>query len=141
MDENEETRRQWRTTWRTNWLASIQEFADDKSQRRLWLDPTNTNPHFSFVEYMCSYFDDLNLSESGYQSALEQGLITPDEVAAVSDFHATARAYESPTDDYDHRAILADPKWAGVVASAKQAQAALLGIITDPRERRLLSEP
>ena len=42
-----------RRFWRANWLGSIQEFADGDTQRRMWLDLSNTNPHFSFVEYLC----------------------------------------------------------------------------------------
>jgi hypothetical protein len=135
VNDNQDLRR----NWRTNWLCSVQKFADDEKQRRSWLDPTNTNPHFSFAEYMCCYFDDLGLSDNGYDWALEQGLVSADEVAA--DFHTTARGYESPTDYYDHRAILADPNWMKVVASAKRAQAALLAVIGDAQERRLLREP
>ena len=137
MSDNQELRR----NWRTKWLGSIQEFADDESQRRLWLDPTNTNPHFSYAEYSCCYFDDLNLSDGGYEWALTEGLVSEEEVAAVADFHKIADAYESPTDDYDHEAILADPNWAETVAAAKRAQAALLSLIGDPHERRLLMEP
>ena len=137
MNDNLELRR----NWRTNWLSSIQELADDETQRRLWLDSTNTNPHFSFVECFCSYFDDLGLSDRGYKWAVMQGLLSEEEVAAVAGFHKIAHAYESPTDDYDHQAILADPKWADVVAAAKQAQAELLRLIDDPREHRLLMEP
>jgi hypothetical protein len=137
MNDNQESRR----NWRTKWLSSIQEFADDDTQRRLWLDLTNTNPHFSFVEYFCCYFDDLGLSDGGYQWALEQGFVSEREVSAVTGFHEIADAYDSPTDDHDHQAILADPKWAEVVAAAKEAQAELLGLIDDPHERRLLVEP
>jgi hypothetical protein len=137
MDESGDLRR----NWRTNWLSSVQEFADDESQRRLWLDTTNTNPHFSFVEYLSSYFDDLDLSDVGYECALKQGLLSEAEVAAVSSFHKTAGAYNSPANDYDHEAILADPKWAEVVAAAKRAQAELLDLIDDPHERQLLMEP
>ena len=137
MNDNPEFRR----NWRTNWLSSIRDFADDETQRRLWLDATNTNPHFSFVEYFCCYFDDLGLSDGGYEWTVKQGLLSEKEVAAVAGFHKTADAYDSPTDDYDHRAILADPKWAEVVAAAKRAQAELLGLVDDPHERQLLMEP
>lgn len=137
MTDNRELRR----NWRTNWLNSIQEFADDALQRRLWLDRTNTNPHFSFVEYMCCYFDGLRLSDGGYEWALSQNLISRDEVAAVAQFHQTADNYESPTNDYDHEAILADPRWSEVVQAAKRSQAVLVGLIQDPRERQLLLEP
>lgn len=137
MGEDQELRR----NWRINWLGSIQEFADKETQRRLWLDPTNANPHFSFVEYMCCYFDGLCLSDGGYPWALNEGVVTADEVAAVAEFHDMVKAYNSPTDDYDHRVILADPKWAEVVAAAKRAQTSLLRLIEDSGERRVLMEP
>ena len=137
MTDHEERRR----NWRRNWLQSIQEFADEQSQHRLCLDPTNTNPHFSFVECFCGYFDDLGLSEGGYEWAVNENLVTQGEVAAVTQFHQIADSYESPTDDYDHEAILADTKWAEVVKAAKCAQAALFALIENPYERRLLMEP
>ena len=137
MHDDEELRR----NWRTRWLSSIQEFADDETQKRLWLDRENTNPHFSFVEYICCYFDDLGLSDGNYDWALNEGLLSADEVAAVADFHRAADAYDSPTDDYDHEAILADPEWALVVAAAKRAQDSLAQLIDDSHERRVLLEP
>ena len=134
MSDNQELRR----NWRANWLGSIQEFADDDEQRRLWLDPPN--PHFSFGEYLCCYFDDLNLSKGGYEWAINESLVSPDEAAAVAQFHYLADGYHSPTDDFDHLAILADPKWVAVVEAAKRSKVALLGLIDDPNERRLLTE-
>jgi len=107
----------------------------------LWLDSKNTNPHFSFIEYFCCYFDDLNLSDGGYDWALSEGMLSADEVTAVAEFHQTADAYDSPTDDYDQQAILADPKWTEVVAAAKRAQDALSQLIDDAHERRFLLEP
>lgn len=136
MSDNQELRR----NWRANWLSSIQEFADDEAQRRLWLDPTNTNPHFSFGEYFCCYFDDLGLWRGGYEWAINESLVSRDEAAAVAQFHRLADAYDSPTDDFDHVAILADPKWVEVVEAAKRSKVALLGLIDNPNERRLLTE-
>lgn len=127
-----------RLGWRKNWLRSIQEFADGETQRRSWLNPMNRNPHFSFGEYFCSYFDDLNLSNGGYKWAIDEGLVSAEEVAAVAHFHESADTYDSPTDDYDHEAILADPKWAEVVSAAKEAQANLLPLLAEPAERRAL---
>lgn len=129
-----------RQGWRISWLSSIQEFADDEAQRRLWLDRNNTNPHFSFVEYMCSYFDDLDLSDGGYERALSEGLVSKEEAGAVSEFHRLAHVYDSPTDDYDHETILADEKWADLVEAAKRAKASLLCLIHDPQERQVLTE-
>jgi hypothetical protein len=136
MSDDSELRR----NWRSRWLGSIQEFADDEVQQRTWLDTTNTNPHFSFVEYFCCYFDDLGLSDGGYRWALNKGLVSENEAKAVSDFHRAADSYDRPTDDYDHKAILADPKWGEVVAGARHAQAALLPLLDDPQDRRFLVE-
>lgn len=73
MTDREELRR----NWRTNWLSSIQEFADEDTQRRLWLDPTNGNPHYSFGEYVCCYFDDLGLSDMGMIGPWRRGSSVP----------------------------------------------------------------
>ncbi len=132
--------REQRQNWRTNWLNSIQEFADDDTQRRLWLDPTNANPHFSYVDIVAAISTASVCQAAAISGALEQHLLSADEAAAVTEFHARADAYVSPTDDYDHEAILADPKWTRVVAAAQGAQASLLTLIDDPRERRLLTE-
>lgn len=137
MDENHELR----SGWRMRWLSSIKDFADEETQRRVWPDPANTNPHYSFVECFCCYFDDLDLSDDGYARALDEGLVSEAEVAAVADFHNFTDTYESPTDDYDHQAILMDANWTEVVALAKRAQAALLSLIEDPDERHMLGGP
>ncbi len=135
------TNQEQRESWRENWLGSIQEFADIEIQKRMWLDASNTNPHFSFVEYFCCYFDDLNLSSNGYISALDSGLVNAKEVAAVADFHQIADTYKSPTDVYDHQTILSDPLWLEVVAAALRAQSLLVELIDDPQERSALMNP
>jgi hypothetical protein len=136
MTQNNELRR----NWRINWLRSVQEVADRATQKRMWLDKENTNPHFSFVEYLCCYFNGLGL-EDGYQRAVSGGLLTSGEAKAVAAFHSIFNAYCPPNGDYDHEAILADPKWNDVVLGAQQAQAALLDIIDDTDERLSLTEP
>jgi hypothetical protein len=135
MDESVDLRR----SWRLNWLGSIHEFADYAAQRRHWLDPNNRNPHFSFVEYMCCYFDDLDLSNSGYEPIQNKGFLSASEVDAVRDFHAAANAYSSPTDDYDNQAILDDPNWQVVVRLAAIAKARLHILIVDPVEINALN--
>lgn len=106
----------------------------------MWLDLTNTNPHYSPVEYFACYFDDLGLSVGKYQSAVNEGLLSSDEAAAVLEFHSVADAY-SAEDMYDYEAVLADRKWTEVVVAAKRAQTMLLELIDDPVERRALTEP
>ncbi|MFT5064820.1 MAG: hypothetical protein ACJAXK_000453 [Yoonia sp.] len=108
-----------RQIWRDQWLSSIQEFADIETQNRMWLDRSNTNPHWSFTELMCCYFDDLRLTD--YSAALSEGMVTHKEVAAVANFHQMAINYQSPTNEYDFDRILADPKWLDVIAAALAA--------------------
>ncbi len=60
----------------------------------------------------------------------------------MAEFHALAEAYESPAgDDWDSEAVLADPRWQEVVRQAQRAQARLLPLLSDPAERKALTEP
>ena len=133
-----------RTLWRRRWLSSIQEFADLATQRRRWLDPGEPSPHYSFVEYICCYFDDLHLTsdDGGYGSAVADGYVTGREAATVAEFHALADAYEPPKgEEFEGERVLEDPNWLRVVEAARIAQAALLPLLTDAEERKLLLEP
>ena len=132
-----------RKNWRPRWLASIQEFADIKTQREKWLDPSNTNPHWSYIEYMCCYFDDLGLSDDlGLDGCVQNELLTAQEADATREFHVVAGAHNSPNDDdYDNAAVLADPKWLQVVEAAREAQRRLAALLTDPKELKLVLEP
>lgn len=126
-----------RTNWRANWLASIQELTDLEMQRATWLNPDNGNPHYSFIEYITVYFDDLLLGETngGYSARMAEGLLSEREADAASRLHLLLDDYKSPTDDYDHHAILADPAWHRVVATAQEAQAVLASLIAQPDEK------
>ena len=128
-----------RPRWRRNWLESISEFADQDLQRRSWFGgPDFNSPYWSFVEWMCRYFDDYSLS-SGYAGFVEDGLVSQEEADAVRDFHNAADAYKAPNgDDYNHSAILSDPAWLNVVSLADTARLRLLTIIREPSERALL---
>ncbi len=125
------------------WLSSIQAYGDSETQKTRWLKPNERNPHFSFVECMCSYFDDAYLGEDGaYEKQLGAEKVSAEEVSAVAEFHSIAASYESPSgDDYDTRAILQDPNWQEVVDAAQRAQKQLLALLTDSSERDALTRP
>jgi len=132
-----------RANWRSNWLSSIQELANLEMQRATWLNPHSGNPHYSFVEFIEVYFDDLALGDAdgGYAARVAEGLLSGDEAAAASRLHTLLDLYESPTDDYDHRVILEDPAWHNVVGAAQEAQASLSAMIIQPEERASLILP
>ena len=125
------------------WLSSIQAFSDRETQKARWLDPAERNPHFSFVECMCSYFDDAYLGEDdAYWKRLSAGKVSEQEVDAVSEFHALADRYESPSDDdWDTQAILDDRNWQAVVDAAERARERLLPLLTDRAEKDALTQP
>jgi hypothetical protein len=123
-----------RRTWRRNWLASIREISAEDWQRELWA--TSKNPHHTPVEYLCSYFDDLVLTQ-GYQERIAEGLLSGREADAVADFHALIDRYPSPG-NVRPEAVLDDPLWSAVVTSAARARSNLLELISDPEERREL---
>lgn len=132
-----------RARWRSSWLYSIQELSDLEMQRATWLNPHNDNPHYSFVEYVEAYLDDLALGDAngGYAACVAEGLMSEEEAAAALKLHALLERYEPPTDRYDHHTILEDPEWHYIVSAAEEAKASLLSIIVQPHERAILLRP
>lgn len=128
-----------RPAWRQVWLQSLQEIADLDIQRRTWLNPDNANPHYSYVEYVASYFDDLGLaSADGYSAPIGEGLLSAAEAASVADFHTRFDAYVQDG-CWDPETILADPKWLEVVEAARSAQARLLLLLGSEEEKVMLT--
>jgi hypothetical protein len=143
MARHEMTDAELRRFWRQLWLTALQAFADSETQRSQWLDPDQCNPHFSFVECMNCYFEDVPClgQEEGYRTPLELGHLSEAEAACVAEFHALAVAYEKPCDPWDAAGILADPAWQRLVLSAQRAQRALLATLEDPDEIAILTRP
>jgi nucleotide-binding universal stress UspA family protein len=107
-------------------------------QRRRWLDPENRDPHWSYVEFMCSYFNDV-LYDQDYDWAISEGLVTEDEAQAVATLHRLLDQHEAPQgDDCDNEKVLNDPAWHEIVKSAKRAQASLLAVLSNPDEKKVL---
>ncbi len=127
-----------RLRWRLQWLACLQDFADLDLQFRMWLDPSNTNPHWSYVEFMCKYFDD-TLHSSDYSWALREGLVTQAEVDVVASLHVLLVAHQSPSgNDLDNLAVLDDPAWRAITTEAATIQVRLLALLTAPSEIQML---
>ena len=108
--------------WRNRWLSCINELTSFDLQRKSWLDKSNTNPHWTFVEFMCSYFDDLGF-ENNYDNEIAEGLISEKEFESIRIWHELLDKYDSPTnDDYDVEAILADKEWQMIVETGRNAK-------------------
>ena len=119
---------------RSWWFCLVSEISDIDLQRRAWLDRANQNPHWSYVEFACSYPDYDQLLH-----ARRQGWLTGSELEILNELRLVLIAYAPPGNDYyDNAAILDDPAWRSVVEAAGRAKQQLLSLSTDRREREAL---
>jgi len=119
---------------RTSWFSQLYQLSDLDLQRRTWLDLANHNPHWSYIEFVCSYPGDDQL-----RYAHKQGWLTAEEFKILSEFRRTLIAYSPPGGDhYDNAAILNDAAWQSVAEAAARAIRQLLSITTNHLEREML---
>jgi len=134
-DKFDPTPEELRAMWRQRWLGALRYFADEDAQRR-WLDTSERNPHYSYVECMSGYFDDTFFVRHEIERWVSYGYMSDTEYQAMLPFHRLAETYRPPNDDpRDCGAILADRGWIEVIGAAQTAQAALANMIDDPSER------
>ena len=117
---------------RRQWFGSVYEIADMDLQRRTWLTPPTSSPHWSYVEFCCSYPDADQLL-----FALDHGHLSFKEFELLAELHE-AIIWHRAVDDCDNRAILEDPSWHAVVAKAEQIRQQLLAITEDSVEKSYL---
>ena len=119
---------------RGQWFSFLRDIGDIALQRRTWLDVKNTNPHWSYIEFVCSFPDDDQL-----QDASNKGWFADREARILKEFRQTLIAYDVPNkNEWDNAAILNDPAWYAVVDAAQKATANLLAIVADPVGRAAL---
>ena len=125
--------------WRPNWLSRINELTSLELQKRSWLDNDAPSPHWSFVEFMCSYFDDLGV-ENAYKDPLVRGLLSKQEFDIIKEWHDVLDKYNSPNDDdYNVANILSDPKWLEILELGIVAKNNLAKVLSES-ERQFLTE-
>ncbi len=129
----------YKNLWRERWLGCINELTSFDLQQKSWLAKTQTNPHWSFVEFMCSYFDDLGIDDY-YKYPIDKGWLTNQEFEIIKDWHEALDKYESPkNDDYDHSAILNDPKWLEILKIGQIMKSKLASTLNET-EKKILTE-
>lgn len=125
--------------WRERWLECVNELTSLELQMKSWLDTTQTNPHWSFIEFMCIYFDDLHLDDH-YQYFLNKGWITSEEFEIIKDWHEALDKYKSPrNDDHDRQSILNDPKWREIVEKGINSKNKLVEVVSS-KEKQILTK-
>ena len=129
-----ELTREQQAALRQGWFSSVRDLSDFALQRSRWLDPTNRNPHWSYIEFVCKY-----PAHDQLQFAKAKGFLTGAEFDVLRDLRNTLVSYSAPGgDDYDNAAVLDDPSWHQVVAEADRARHRLLDIVTNQIERDTL---
>lgn len=125
--------------WRKRWLESINELTSINLQRKSWLDRTNMNPHWSFVEFMCSYFDDTLVYD--YKYLVEINWVTKEEYEIIKEWHNALDKYDAPkNNDFDHKAILNDIKWIDIVQAGANAKSKLAEKLNSVEKEYLITE-
>jgi hypothetical protein len=100
----------------------------------MWLDVTNRNPHWSYIEFVSKYPEADQLAD-----ARERDWLTAGEFEIMSGFGLKLSAHTAPGGDgYDNAAILDDPAWHAVIAAAQLARQELVSFVTDQSEREIL---
>jgi hypothetical protein len=124
--------------WRESWLSCINELTSLNLQKQSWLDKTNTNPHWSYIEFMSCYFDDCFINHYRYQ--LENKLVSNQEFEVLKKWHEALYNYKSPNnDDYNCEAILNDREWINILNIGLKAKRKLSNILPED-EKRILNE-
>lgn len=113
-----------REIWRKAWLNSINELTSIELQTLAWLDKTQTNPHWSFAEFMCHYFDDL-MCDFDYKYYVSIGFVNHEEHEALKHWHEVLGKYNAPNNNNDAASILKDDKWMEIIRIGEQAKAQL----------------
>ena len=72
--------------WRVRWKASVEELTSLEHQRKTWLDAEKPSVHYTYVEFMCCYFDDL-LCGMSYNQLAVNGYVSEQEKAVVIEWH------------------------------------------------------
>jgi hypothetical protein len=92
-----------RATLRRQWFCSVYEIDDIDYQRRTWLSPPNSSPHWSYIEFCSSYPDADQL-----KVARDSGHLNSEEFDLLVSLDEAILTYKAK-DEYDNRAILEDP--------------------------------
>ncbi|MEO5585786.1 MAG: hypothetical protein ABIQ75_10040 [Flavobacteriales bacterium] len=119
-------------------MTSIAELTSIELQRVAWLDARNQNPHWSFVEFICGYFDDCSLTE-GYSKLINNSFVSQGEYDVLHDWHNALDDHSSSVhDQYDHEQMLNDPKWLRIVDTGNKARRQLELLLSNEEKSILL---
>ncbi|TVT42926.1 hypothetical protein FNT36_02205 [Hymenobacter setariae] len=104
-----------RELWRVRWKASIEELTSLEHQHETSLNTSKSSVHYSFVEFMCCYFDDL-LCGLNYGQLAENSYVSEQEKDILLEWHTALEDYNSPqSNGYYDITIWNNPEWQRIV--------------------------
>jgi hypothetical protein len=141
---NPKTENMTKEIWRENWLNSINELTDLNVQKQSWLNEKLKSPHWSFAEFMCSYFDDL-FGSLNYDHFVSENWITENEYLIIKDWHKKLDKYKSPSEnEWADNLILNDGEWLEILKIGEVAKCNLAKILSESEkqilEKNLINE-
>jgi len=138
--DSENYNEELRKVWRPNWLSSINELTSLRLQKNSWLDKNAPSAHWTFVEFMCSYFDNLGIDDN-YKDPLKRKLLSSEEFEIIRPWHEALDKYKSPkNNDYAVNKILEDPSWLEIIEVGIKVKNELSKILSDEEKNILLEE-
>jgi hypothetical protein len=109
-------------TWIDGIISTIEIFADENIQRRVWVEG-DTDIFSSWEEAYCQLFDDSDLL--GFidtYCCTENQKLPASTCASLKEFQEAAKNYGDKWADFaDPKAVLSDPEWHQVRILAKKA--------------------
>jgi len=123
--------------WRQSWLESINNLTSYALQKNCWITIPNGNYHWSFVNFVNSYFKDV-LFGSDYQFYIGVKFITQKEYEIIMDWHTDLNNYIPPNgNNFDNLAIFSDKKWLSILFKGIYAKQKLISAIAEGEKRNL----
>ena len=116
----------WVRSMRLQLLESLFELSGIHLQKACWANPSSSNPHYSFIEFVAS--SPLHSTEAlDFQRA--SGLITEAEYEALVPLAQAIATYTPPHGDWHNEsAVLQDSSWHQVTQTAAKAMEQFLSL-------------
>jgi dissimilatory sulfite reductase (desulfoviridin) alpha/beta subunit len=102
--------------WLKDTCGVIRNIADADYQQRIWINGEGPEVG-SYVESMCTLFDDHNIDLLIW-TAKNERLLPTDQIEQLEAFRDALNRYSEPQKSEDDRVIVNDPRWAEIRAHA-----------------------
>lgn len=126
---------------RLKWFESLFELSHYEFQKKVWLEAAIENYVSDYTEAICTYFDDLDLS-NGLEKFTEEGFITEDEAKIFLEFHKKFEEYVDRPEkkSLSDSEILLDIEWINLTKLAKENWNKLKEVLNDKLEVDYVNE-